>query len=152
MPAFITFGRVLFAVLFIVSGATKLFDLPKTADMINAKVVMTLPAMAAPYKEQVETLTGMESKQLLAIIVGAVELVSGLLIAINFGTRFFAMVLVLFVLAATFYFHDFWNQSGQEATGNVIQSLKNLSLIGGLFVLAGIGPRSRSSEPNYTDV
>jgi len=38
MPAFVTFGRVLFAVLFIYSGATKLFGIQATADFIAAKV------------------------------------------------------------------------------------------------------------------
>ena len=50
MPAFIIFGRVLFAVLFIYSGATKLFAIQATADMITAKVV--IPALIAPYTAQ----------------------------------------------------------------------------------------------------
>ena len=37
MPAFITFGRVLFAVLFIYTGVTKLFDIKQTADFSPRK-------------------------------------------------------------------------------------------------------------------
>ncbi len=47
MPAFVTFGRILFAVLFIFSGATKLFGIQATADFIAAKVV--IPALLVPY-------------------------------------------------------------------------------------------------------
>ena len=137
MPAFITFGRILFAVIFIASGASKFLDLGATAEMIGGKVVF--PELAAPYVTQVETLTGMPMKQLLAIAAAAIELLGGIMIALNFGARFFAMVLVLFVMAATFYFHAFWNQTGPEATNNMIHALKNLSLIGGLFIIAGIG-------------
>jgi len=137
MPAFITFGRILFAVIFIASGASKFLDLGATAEMIGGKVVF--PELAAPYVTQVETLTGMPMKQLLAIAAAAIELLGGIMIALNFGARFFAMVLVLFVMAATFYFHAFWNQTGPEATNNMIHALKNLSLIGGLFMIAGIG-------------
>ena len=151
MPAFITFGRILFAVIFIASGAMKLLDLPKTAERVNSKVVMTLPAAATPYKEQVETLTGMESKQLLAIIAGAVELLCGLLVALNVGARFFALVLVLFLMAATYYSHDFWNQTGPEASITLIEALKNVALIGGLFMIAGIG-RGPQLHNAYTDV
>jgi putative oxidoreductase len=61
------------------------------------------------------------------------------------------MVLVVFVIAATFYFHDFWNQTGPEAKGNMIHALKNLSLIGGLFIIAGIG-RGPRLEDGYTQV
>ena len=60
-------------------------------------------------------------------------------------------VLILFVIVATFYAHDFWNQSGPEQNNNMIHALKNLSLIGGLFIIAGIG-RGRRSDPGYTDV
>ena len=149
MPAFITFGRVLFAVLFIASGAMKLFDLATTADDIARKVVF--PALLTPYTEQLQTLTGMEMKRMLAIAAGALDLVGGLLIALNIGARFFALLLVLFVMAATFYFHDFWNQSGPEAHNNMIHALKNLSIIGGLFIIAGVGRGPRSDQV-YTGV
>ncbi len=46
MPAFITFGRILFAVLFIYSGASKLFDIKLTTDFITAKV--TIPDIITP--------------------------------------------------------------------------------------------------------
>ena len=144
MPAFVFLGRILFSVLFVLSGAMKLMNLPATAQMTE-KIV--LPAIAAPYTAQLETITGMPMAQLLAIAAGGLEVVCGLMIALNFGARFFALILVLFVAAATFYYHDFWNQTGAEATNNMIHALKNLSLIGALFVIAGIGRRPRSNEP-----
>ena len=115
MPAFITFGRVLFAVLFIFSGASKLLDLTATAQMTE-KIV--LPAALATYTSQLEGITGMAMPQMLAIATGALELICGLMIALNFGARFFAIMLILFVAAATFYFHDFWNQTGADARNN----------------------------------
>jgi putative oxidoreductase len=147
MPAFVTFGRVLFAVLFIVSGATKLFDLPATADMIATKVV--IPAALTSYTSQLEALTGMELKQVLAIAAGAVELICGLMIALNFGSRFFSLLLILFVIAVTFYFHDFWNQTGADARGNLIHAMKNLSIIGALFIIAGLGRATRAADAAY---
>ncbi len=75
MPALITFGRVLFAVLFIYTGATKLFGIQATADFIAAKVA--IPAMLAPYTAQLETMTGMPTPQLLAIVVGGFEILAG---------------------------------------------------------------------------
>src|SRR5882672_12532851 len=112
MPAFITFGRVLFAVLFIYTGATKLFGIQQTADFIASKV--TIPTLLAPYTSQLETMTGMPTSQLLALSVGGFEIIAGLMIAVNFGARFFAILLIFFVLLTTFYFHDFWNQSSPD--------------------------------------
>jgi putative oxidoreductase len=150
MPAFITFGRVLFAVLFIYSGATKLFSIASTADFIAAKV--TIPALVVPYTQQLETMAGMPFMQLLAISIGAFEIISGLMIALNFGARFFAILLIFFVLAATFYFDDFWNQPAPDNAKTLIDALKNLSLIGALFIIAGYGRGPRGLDPAYGDV
>ena len=50
MPAFVTFGRVLFAVLFIYTGATKLFGIQATADFIASKVAtMRSPPFEGPF-------------------------------------------------------------------------------------------------------
>jgi putative oxidoreductase len=147
MPAFITFGRVLFAVLFIYSGATKLFGIQATADFIAAKVA--IPALLTPYTSQLETMTGMPTPQLLAIAIGAFEVISGLMIALNFGARFFAILLIFFVAASTFYVHDFWNQSPPENAKTLVEALKNLSIIGALFMIAGYGRASRITETAY---
>lgn len=147
MPAFFTFGRVLFAVLFIYTGATKLFGIQQTADFIASKVA--IPTLLAPYTSQLETLTGMSTPQLLAISIGGFEIIAGLMIAVNFGARFFAILLIFFVLTATFYFHDFWNQASPENAKTLIEALKNLSIIGALFMIAGYGRGPRSSEPAY---
>jgi uncharacterized membrane protein YphA (DoxX/SURF4 family) len=150
MPAFITFGRVLFAVLFIYSGATKLFGVQATADVIAAKV--TIPTLLAPYTSQLETMTGMAMPQLLALSVGCFEIIAGLMIALNFGARFFAILLIFFVLATTFYFHDFWNQPAPDNARTLVDALKNLSIVGALFMIAGYGRGPRSSEAAYGDV
>jgi uncharacterized membrane protein YphA (DoxX/SURF4 family) len=150
MPAFITFGRVLFAVLFIYSGVTKLFGIQATSEFIAAKVV--IPALFTPYTSQLETMTDMSTPQMLAIAVGVFEVISGLMIALNFGARFFAILLIFFVAATTFYFHDFWNQSPPDNAKTLVEALKNLSIIGALFMIAGYGRAPRTVEPAYGDV
>jgi uncharacterized membrane protein YphA (DoxX/SURF4 family) len=150
MPAFITFGRILFAVLFIYLGATKLFGIQATADFIATKI--TIPAALAPYTAQLETATGMTTPQLLAIVGGVFEILAGLMIALNFGARFFSLLLIIYMAGATFYFYDFWNQAPPENGKTLVDALKNLSIIGALFMIAGYGRGSRTAEPAYGDV
>ena len=150
MPAFITFGRILFAVLFLYAGATKLFGIQVTADMLTAKV--TIPAVIAPYTQQIESFVGMPFMQLLAITIGSFEIIAGLMIAVNVLARFFAVLLIIFVCFATFYFHDFWNQAAPDNGKTLMEALKNLSLIGALFIIAGYGRGPRRDEPAYGDV
>lgn len=152
MPAFVTFGRILFAVLFIYSGAAKLFAIQATSEAIAAKVIATMPALVAPYVTQLEGISGMPMPQMLAILVGAFEAIAGLMIALNFGARFFSILLIFFVGAATFYFHDFWNQASPSDGKMLVEALKNLSIIGALFIIAGYGRSSQTPEPAYGDV
>jgi uncharacterized membrane protein YphA (DoxX/SURF4 family) len=150
MPAFIALGRVLFAVLFVVSGASKLLDIAATTQMTEKIVI---PAVLGTYTAQIEAAAGMPTAQILAIAAGVVEVVCGLFIALNFGARYFALLLIVFVIATTFYFHDFWNQTGPDARNNMIHALKNLSLVGALFIIAGIGGKApRPAETKYGDV
>jgi putative oxidoreductase len=146
MPAFIALGRVLFSVLFVISGAFKLLDLAATTQLTE-KIV--LPAALGTYTAQLESLTGMPMAQMLAIAAGVIELLCGLMIALNFGARFAAIVLILFVAVATFYFHDFWNQTGAEARNNLAHALKNLSLIGALLIIVGTVRLVPVSKPVY---
>src|SRR5260370_7609043 len=92
MPAFITLGRVLFAVLFIYSGATKLFGIQATTDFIAAKVA--IPAMLLPYTSQLETMTGMSTQQPLAIAVGAFASFVGVMTHAHFAPPLFSISLI----------------------------------------------------------
>jgi uncharacterized membrane protein YphA (DoxX/SURF4 family) len=150
MPALVTFGRILFAVLFMYSGATKLFAVQQTADFIATKV--TIPELLAPYTSQLESMTGMLTPQLLTLAVGGFEILAGLMIAVNFGARFFAILLIFLVLGSTFYFYDFWNQPAPDNAKMLVDALKNLSIIGALFMIAGYGRGPRPNEPAYGDV
>lgn len=131
-------GRVLFVLIFVLSGAQKLMDVNATAAMIAPKVI--LPEALSEFAVQLEGITGMPTPQLLAIISGVVELGGGLLIAFNIATRGMAILLILFTAAATYYFHDFWNMVGNDRAANMIHALKNLTMIGGLLMLFAIGP------------
>jgi putative oxidoreductase len=150
MSAFITFGRILFAVLFVVSGAFKLYDISATAKDIAAKIV--IPTVLTTYTSQIEAFAGMQTPQILAIAAGSIELICGIMIALNFGVRFFSIVLIFFVVAVTYYYHDFWNQVGPESRNNLVHVLKNLSIVGALFMIAGYGRTPRATEPVYGDV
>lgn len=136
MHVFFTIGRILLVAIFIWSGAAKLLDIAGTAQVIAAKLPTEMLAdLAAPVVE----MTGMPLPQLFAILTGVVELVCGVLIAFSVGTRGAAFLLILFTLAATYYYHDFWNMAGADRTSNLQHALKNLAIVGGLFLLFALG-------------
>jgi putative oxidoreductase len=137
MPTLFVIGRILFVLIFAISGFNKLMDVEGTAQAIATQV--PIPEVFAGLAAQAEAATGMTTPRLLAITGAVIELGGALMIAFNIGTRFAAALLILFTAAATVYFHDFWTMQGAERMQNLIQAEKNLSVIGGLLMLFALG-------------
>lgn len=118
-PAVVLGGRVLLSILFIIAGYSKLTAIGGTAGFFGA---IGLPMPTAT-----------------AVLVGLVELLGGLAILVGFKTRIAAVVLAIFVLAATAIAHLDFSQAG-----NALMLQKNLAITGGLLLLAvlGAGPLS----------
>ncbi len=62
------------------------------------------------------------------------KLLGGLAIIVGFQTRLAAMLLVIFTLSTAFIFHPYW------ADGQWNTFWKEISMIGGLLILAVVGP------------
>jgi putative oxidoreductase len=118
-PAVMLAGRVLLSILFIIAGYSKLTAIGGTAGFFGS---LGLPMPTAT-----------------AVIVGLVEFFGGLAILLGFKTRIAAIVVAIFVLAATAVAHLDFSQAG-----NALMLQKNLAITGGLLLLAvlGAGPLS----------
>lgn len=112
-------GRIFLALLFLTSGAAKIMDYQGVGQYM-ASANMPMIQIALPIAIAME-------------IGGALGLILG------FQTRLAALVLVVYTVVATWFFHNFWALSGQEAQMQMIQFTKNLALIGGLLVVMAAG-------------
>ena len=112
-------GRVLLALMFIVAGFGKLTNIEGTAGYIASG--------------------GLPMASVLAVIVGLLELLGGLAIAVGFQARWAALALGLFTLAASVLFHKFWAVPADQAFVQQLMFMKNLSVAGGLFIVAALG-------------
>jgi putative oxidoreductase len=74
------------------------------------------------------------------LIVGSASLVLGLWARIGAG------LLLVFLVLATYYFHNFWALEGQEAQMQQIQFMKNLSMMGALLFVMANGPGRWSAD------
>jgi len=76
------------------------------------------------------------------LIVGSVSVIVG------YQARIGATLLVVFLVLATYYFHAFWKLEGQAQQDQMIQFMKNLSMMGAmLFIIAnGSGPMSLDAK------
>lgn len=117
--ALLLIGRILLVVMFIFSGAGKFMDLSGTAAMIASK--------------------GLPAPMAMAGVAAAAEVLGGLMIVLGWQTRFAALGLLVYTAATIYFFHDFWNMADQARQSNMIQALKNVSLIGSFLMLAAVG-------------
>lgn len=74
------------------------------------------------------------------LIVGSVSVVLG------YKARFGAGLLFVFLALATYYFHDFWNFQGQDQQMQMIQFMKNLSMMGTMVYFMSNGAGSFSLD------
>jgi putative oxidoreductase len=113
-------GRLLVAYLFIPAGLGKLMGFAGTVGYIGS-VGLPMPAVAAA----------------IAIVV---ELGAGIALLLGYKTRIAAIVLAVFTLAASFFFHAYWAAPEAQKMMQTLLFNKNVAVVGGLLVLAAFGP------------
>lgn len=112
-------GRLLLALLFLPAGIGKITGYAGTVGYIASK--------------------GLPLPEAGAAIAIAVEVLGGLALIFGFGTRFAAVVLALFTLAASVFFHNFWALPADQQMVQQLMFIKNIAVVGGLFTLAAWG-------------
>jgi putative oxidoreductase len=78
-----------------------------------------------------------------------VELGCSLALILGIWTRWAALILIVFTIAATLMFHNFWAAPAPQVQAQTINLLKNLGLIGAFAMLAVFGAGSYSLEARW---
>ena len=65
----------------------------------------------------------------------------------NLWTRWAALVLILYVAGTSIIAHRFWEFAPPAQFGQMMQFFKNLCMIGGLLLVAVIGPGRYAVQP-----
>jgi putative oxidoreductase len=96
---------------------------------------MTNPAGFAKYLEG----NGVPMSNILAPIAGAVEFFGGLAVVLGFHTRVSALVMILFIVTATWIAHRWWLFPAAQQAAQYQAFMKNLTMIAGLLFLMKSG-------------
>ncbi len=114
-------GRVCIAALFLPSGIAKIANFGAMAGFIASK--------------------GLPFPPLLAGCALLLEIAASLAVLAGWHTRWAALALVVFTLAAGVLFHNFWALPDAMAAMMQRQAFfKNIGIAGGLLLLAALGP------------
>ena len=114
-------GRVLIGGMFLLAGVQKALGLSGTAAYIES--------------------VGLPLPMLLGVLAMLVEILAGLGLLVGYKTRYSALVLAVFTLLATFFFHMDFSQQVQIGFFT-----KNLAIVGGLLYMATFGAGAYSVD------
>jgi putative oxidoreductase len=67
------------------------------------------------------------------LIAGSLSIIAG------FKARFGAVLLLVFLVLATYFFHDFWTMEGKQQQDQIIHFMKNLALMGAMLLIVANG-------------
>jgi putative oxidoreductase len=120
-----TVGRILIAVIFVISGFGKI-SAPEATQGYIASVGMPAPLLA---------------------YIGAVivELGGGILLILGYRARLVAAIMAIFTVVAALYFHHAFGDQNQ-----MVHFLKNISMAGGLLQVVAFGAGAFSLDNRRT--
>lgn len=131
-PVASVLGRLMIATIFLMSAVGN-----KIPQFNNVSAYMASEGVPIP---QV-----MLAGAIVFLIAGSVSVIVG------YKTRIGAALLLVFLVLATYFFHDFWNFDGQEKQMQMIQFMKNLSLMGTMVFLMANGAGALSIDNKRSD-
>ena len=124
-------ARLLMAALFLPAGLSKIGGYEDTVGYI-ASVGLPLASVGA-------------------VVAILVEVLAPLALLVGWRTRWSALVLAVFTLAATVFFHNFWAMPTEQQFMQQLMFMKNLGVVGGLLALVAFGAGAWSLDARRSD-
>lgn len=123
-------GRLLIAGLFIPAGIMKITGFAATAGYMASK--------------------GLPMANVLLVLTIIIELGGGIMILLGWRASEAALVIALFLIPVSIVFHGFWGMDDPEGI-QMRYFMKNMTIVGGLLVMAGLGSGPFSLGGNKTE-
>jgi putative oxidoreductase len=119
-------GRILLAVLFLVSGFGKITGFEGTAGYMG-KLGLPMP-------------------QVLLAITIVIEVAGGIMLAVGYKARWAALAFFLWLIPVTFVFHKFWGIDAALVSNQMNHFLKNVAIMGAMLIVFAMGPGAWSLD------
>ena len=119
-------GRILVALIFVISGAMKIGGFAGVAGYIGSK--------------------GLPMPEVLAALTIALELGGGILLMIGYKVRIVSILFFLWLIPTTLLFHKFWGIDAAQVQNQMNNFLKNVSIMGAMLLVFAFGPGAYSVD------
>ncbi|MBS0652789.1 MAG: DoxX family protein [Verrucomicrobia bacterium] len=146
------FGRFLLSLIFISSGVHQILDWQGTQQILtNTLNDWAALTIGMGVLQNVITYAQSSVPLLLAAAIFC-QVIGGLCILLGIQVRFGAFLLIVFLAPVTILFHHFWLLQGPDRQMQMVEFMKNISILGGLLILLAYGKckKSRSNEASHS--
>lgn len=141
-------GRFFLSLLFLSSAISGILNWEGAEDLLVGQLSsMASAAVHLPWVLQLVDIALPLAPLLLAVSIG-IELVGGLALLLGIGIRLGAGLLVLVWIPMTVVMHHFWFMPEPDRTLQAALFLKNIAVLGGLFLLLAYGKGKLSAPPS----
>jgi putative oxidoreductase len=120
------FARILLSLIFIVSGASKIFKFAQTAGYMAS--------------------VGLPLTEVLLSGTILIEVVGGLMILLGWNSRWAAIVIFLWLIPTTVMFHAFWASPPDQMQNQMNNFMKNIAIMGGMLYVWSFGSGAYSLD------
>jgi len=121
-------GRILLALIFIMSGFNKISGFEGLAGSIASK--------------------GLPMPQALAAATILVELGGGMLLVVGWKARWAALAIAGFCVLSAFIFHNYWTFPPEQRMNQFNNFWKNIAIAGGMLMVLAFGPGRYAVDRN----
>jgi putative oxidoreductase len=119
-------GRMLLAFIFLQSGYDKVVNYDK---VVKLMVVKSIPV-----------------PEILLVPAIVILLAGGIMLLVGWKARWAALALIVFMVPATLYFHNYWTYPEAQQLNQFHHFVKNLAIIGALLIVLGMGSGALSAD------
>jgi putative oxidoreductase len=133
---FLMLGRICLSLVFICAVTNQILNWDATQQYFISCVTEWLSYPGLPDNVQ-KLFNYLMANASLAVLIAAIFAgLGGLLVLLGIKVRFGVVLLILFLIPTTIIMHAFWLYDGANRELQMIMFLKNISILGGCFILA----------------
>ena len=129
-------GRICLSLVFICLVANQILNWDQSQQAFDTSVSdwIVYPGLSDPIQKVFNFL--LANSSLIAVLGAIFAGLGGLLVLLGIKVRLGAILLLLFLVPLTLVMHAFWMYNGAIRETQMMMFLTNVSIIGGLFILA----------------
>ncbi len=133
---FFMLGRILLSLIFICLVTNQILNWDQTQQAFHKSVSDWIVHPGLPDQIQKVFSLLLSYSSLVMILAAVFAGLGGLFVLLGIKVRLGAILLILFLIPSTVVMHAFWMYDGSMRETEMMMFLRNISIVGGLFILA----------------